>query len=66
MLKEIKNGIQSNDRNTVTDNVTFKVLVQCEAVRMTATSPSKTICHSYLTFSTFLKVTECTVTTPVF
>jgi hypothetical protein len=41
MLKEIKNGTQSNEKNTVTNYVTFKVLLQHEAVWMTVISPFK-------------------------
>jgi hypothetical protein len=59
-----KVDIKNHDRNTVTENAIFKVLLQHDAVQMVLHFPRKTIRLSpYMTFSTFVKVTECQVAT---
>jgi hypothetical protein len=63
---EPRNGIQFNDRNTVTEKAIFKVLVRHETVQMVSYSPRKTIgLGPYVTFSTNIKVRECRVATSV-
>lgn len=54
-----KNGIQISDRNIVTQNAKFKVLVEHEEVQMVSYSPCKTIrIGPDVKFCTFIKVTE--------
>jgi hypothetical protein len=57
-----KNCIQISDRNTVTENAIFKVLLQHEAVQMVLYFPRKTKrLFPYMTFSDFVKVRKCRV-----